>query len=113
MAAPDVHFTFPGTSSWAADTHTRDELEQWVRRTAAVGLVHEPRQILLVGPPWRMCIAVRLTDECRAPDGELVYDNLAVIVAHTRWGRLVEFETFLDTDRIAPLDEYVARSGLG
>jgi ketosteroid isomerase-like protein len=110
ITAPDVHFTFPGSSTFGIDTHDRADLERWVRRTASIGLVHEPQQILLSGPPWNMTIAVRLTDQCTAPDGRLVYDNIAVIVSRTRWGRLVGFETFLDMDRIAALDEYVADS---
>jgi ketosteroid isomerase-like protein len=108
VTAPDVHFTFPGTSTWAIDTHDRSDLERWVRRTASVGLVHEPQQILLSGPPWNLLVAVRLTDQCTASDGRLVYDNIAVIVARARFGRVVEFETFLDMDRIAALDEYAA-----
>jgi ketosteroid isomerase-like protein len=108
ITAPDVHFTFPGTSTFAIDTHDRADLERWLRRTASIGLVHEPQQIMLFGPPWNMTVAVRLTDLCTAPDGRIVYDNIAVIVSRVRWGRMVEFETFLDMDRIAALDEYVA-----
>ena len=108
VTAPDVHFTFPGASSWAIDTHDRADLERWVRRTASVGLVHEPQQILLSGPPWKLMVAVRLTDQCRAADGRIVYENLAVIVVRTRWGRVVEFETYLDTDRVAAFDEIAA-----
>jgi ketosteroid isomerase-like protein len=110
ICAPDVHFTFPGTSSFAIDTHDRVDLERWARRTASIGVVHQPQDILLTGPPWAMTIAVRLTDRCTAPDGRLVYDNIAVIVSKARWGRVVSLETFVDTDRIGPLDQYLESS---
>ena len=32
MDAPDVHFRFPGTSSWAADVVGRDKVEEWLKR---------------------------------------------------------------------------------
>ena len=67
-----------------------------------------PQDIALSGPPWNLIVVVRLTDQCATPDGRVVYDNVAVIVARTKWGRLVRFETFLDMDRVAALDEYVA-----
>ena len=41
--ADDVHFRFPGDSSWAADIHSKEELQRWVRRFVDVGLQLHPR----------------------------------------------------------------------
>ena len=35
MDAPDVHFRFPGTSSWATDVVGRDKVEEWLKRMVA------------------------------------------------------------------------------
>jgi ketosteroid isomerase-like protein len=41
MDASDVHFRFPGTSSWATDVVGREKVEEWLKRMAATGLQHE------------------------------------------------------------------------
>ena len=62
MDAPDVHFRFPGTSSWATDVVGRDKVEEWLKRMVATGLQHEAHDVIASGPPWRMTIVLRGTD---------------------------------------------------
>jgi hypothetical protein len=108
LTAPNVRFVFPGRSSWAADTTDRADLERWVRRTAAVGITHSGHEILVNGPPWRLAVCMRISDSCTDAAGHVVYENVGVILAWMRWGRLVRFETHLDTEKVARLDEYLA-----
>src|SRR5215218_5067376 len=50
--ADDIHFVFPGRSSWAADLRGKDEVERWLRRFVRVGLRFEVHEILVADPLW-------------------------------------------------------------
>lgn len=60
--ADDVHFVFPGDSSWAADIHGKRELEPWLRRLSEAGLSFEQHEIVVAGWPWNttVCIDLRI-----------------------------------------------------
>jgi ketosteroid isomerase-like protein len=107
LDADDVHFRFPGESSWAADIRGKDELERWLRGMIAAGLQHESEQVVVQGPPWNMTICLRGTDHLTAPSGELVYANRYVIWGRMAWGLLREYEVYEDTQKLPPLDEYL------
>jgi ketosteroid isomerase-like protein len=108
MDAPDVHFRFPGTSSWATDVVGRDKVEEWLKRMVATGLQHEAHDVIASGPPWRMTMVLRGTDRFAEPDGTLVYENRYVIWALTRWGLIREYEAYEDTERSVAFDAYLA-----
>jgi ketosteroid isomerase-like protein len=95
LIAPDVRFTFPGTSSFAADTATSAEMTAWIRRFASLRPKYEITDILVAGPPWNTRIAVRLRD--RIGDD---YSNEGMQYLHMRWGKMVAEEVFIDTERI-------------
>ncbi len=64
--ADDVHFVFPGESSFAADIHSKAELEAWLRRFVEAGLQLELAEIIVTGwLPWNLTVCVRLTDRSR------------------------------------------------
>jgi len=108
MDAPDVHFRFPGTSSWAADVVGRDKVEEWLTRMVATGLQHEAHDVVASGPPWRMTMVLRGTDRFEEQDGTLVYENRYVIWALTRWGLIGDYEVYEDTERSVAFDAYLA-----
>ena len=110
MEAPDVHFRFPGSSSWAIDAVGRDHVEAWLRRMVATGLQHHAQDVVAVGPPWRMTVILRGTDRCAGPDGTPVYDNRYVIWAVARWGRISDYEVYEDTEKATAFDAYLARA---
>jgi len=110
LDAKDVHFRFPGESSWAADSHGKEELERWLRRMIATGLQHEPAQVVMQGPPWNTTVCLRSTDRLTTPDGETVYENRYVIWGRMAWGLLREYEVYEDTQKAAAFDEYLAAS---
>jgi len=108
MEARDVHFRFPGTSSWAADVVGREKVEEWLERMVATGLQHEADDVIASGPPWRMTMVLRGTDRFEDRDGTLVYENRYVIWALTRWGFIREYEVYEDTEKSVAFDAYLA-----
>ncbi|HET9162427.1 MAG TPA: nuclear transport factor 2 family protein [Solirubrobacterales bacterium] len=108
--APDVHFVFPGESSWAADLRGREAVEAWERRFLAAGLELEPREILVSGPPWNTKIALHFDDHLTSEAGERVYENRGVIFGTVAWGKLKDFIVYEDTQKLGPLDEYLDRT---
>jgi ketosteroid isomerase-like protein len=111
MDASDVHFRFPGTSSWATDVVGREKVEEWLKRMAATGLQHEADDVIASGPPWRMTMVLRGTDRLAEADGTLVYENRYVIWALTRWGFIRDYEVYEDTERSVAFDAYLAGAG--
>ena len=108
LDAKDVHFRFPGDSSWTADLRGKDEVERWLRRMIATGLQHQPEQVVVQGPPWKMTVCLRGTDHLATPQGETVYSNRYVIWGRMAWGLLREYEVYEDTQKLEGLDEYLA-----
>jgi ketosteroid isomerase-like protein len=108
LDAKDVHFRFPGESSWTADVRGKDEVERWLNRMIATGLQHQPEQVVVQGPPWNMTICLRSTDHLATPEGKIVYSNRYVIWGRMAWGLLREYEVYADTQKLPGLDEYLA-----
>jgi len=68
--------------------------------------VHE---ILAGGPPWNTTVCIRITDQAAGSNGEVVYENRAVLFGKVRWGKIVFYEVYEDTQKVAELDQYLAR----
>jgi ketosteroid isomerase-like protein len=111
LDAQEVHFRFPGESSWSADVRGKDEVERWLHRMIATGLRHEPEQVVVQGPPWNTTICLRSTDRLGNAEGETVYSNRYVIWGRMTWGLLRDYEVYEDTQRLPALDEYLASQG--
>ena len=59
-----------------------------------------------------MTLIVRFDDWAEAPSGEQIYANRTMLLARTRWGRIVEQEDFYeDTGRILELERRLWRAG--
>jgi hypothetical protein len=95
LMAPDIRFCFPGTSSFAADTTTSEELTAWITRFSALRPDYEILDVLVAGRPWNTRVAVRLRD--RIGDD---YTNEGMQYLRMRWGKMVSDEIFVDTERI-------------
>jgi ketosteroid isomerase-like protein len=106
--ADDVRFTFPGDSSWAVDISSKRELEQWLARFVRAGLQLHADEIVVSGPPWRTTFCIRCHDHAKSPEGEVVYENRAVIWGRMSWGKVREYEVYEDTQKSAAFDEYLA-----
>jgi ketosteroid isomerase-like protein len=118
MASPDFELAFPGENSWATmfrpqqpgrephATHRGiEEATAFADRFVAEGIQFEIEDILVNGPPWNTRIALRVRDFVPCGDGhEDVYNNRAVLFLEVRWGRVLRWEDYEDTERVAAWD---------
>ncbi len=118
MASPDFALAFPGDSSWATMfrparagrkqhiTHQGiEEATAFAERFVNEGIQFEIEDILVNGGPWNTRIALRVHDFVAAADGsEDTYNNRAVLFLEIRWGRLIRWEDYEDTQRITAWD---------
>ena len=107
--AHDVHFRFPGDSSWAVELHGKAEHERWLRRFIRAGLQISADEVILKGFPWRQTICVRGRIHLDDPQDGRVYDNRYVIWGQIAWGKLRRYEVYEDTQKSKQLDEYLDR----
>lgn len=119
MAAPDFELAFPGENSWASmfrpqvrgrerhATHQGiDEATAFAERFVNQGIQFRIEDILVNGAPWNTRIALRVCSFIPGPDGGSdVYNNRALLFLEVRWGRLVRWEDYEDTQRVAAWDE--------
>jgi ketosteroid isomerase-like protein len=111
LEAADVRFRFPGSSSWAADLHGRDEVGAWLDDMVAAGVQHSYDEVVVAGPPWRMTLALRGHDWIDDANGEQSeYANRYVIWAVLRWGRVTDYEVYEDTEKALELDRHRPRA---
>jgi len=118
MASPDFELAFPGENSWATRfrplqrsrqphiTHRGiDEATTFAERFVREGIQFHIEDILVNGGPWKIRVALRAHDFIPASDGgEDIYNNRVVSFLEIRWGRLVRWEDYEDTQRVAELD---------
>lgn len=117
LAAADAELCFPGDNSWASmfrpvekggEAHVThrgvEECRAFAERFVAEGLRFTIEDILVNGPPWRTRVALRAVDRQPEPvDGE-AYVNRVVAWMELRWGKLVRWEDYEDTERVAAWD---------
>lgn len=123
LAHPSFELAFPGDNSWSTmfrplvrgrQRHVTHrgvaEAAAFAERFVAEGIQFQVEDILVNGPPWNTRIAVRIHDYIPGPDGgEDRYANRAVLFLETRWGRLVRWEDYEDTQRVAAWDAAAAQ----
>jgi ketosteroid isomerase-like protein len=102
--APDVTFSFPGRSSFAASLVGREPLRAWLARFTAFSPRFDIRDVAVSGPPWNMTVALRFHDAIGAD-----YENDGVEWLRIRWGRVRSLEVFLDTERVSSWESRPAR----
>jgi ketosteroid isomerase-like protein len=102
-----------GSHRWAGEHRGRPAIERFLRNFVGAGLQGEVTELFLAGPPWRMTLLVRFDDRACAPEGEEIYRNRTVLLARSRWGRIVCQEDFYeDTERIGALDARLTELGM-
>lgn len=118
MAVPDCELAFPGDNSWAAMyrpvvkgrgrhvTHRGvDECRAFAKRFAHEGIQLEIEDIVVNGPLWNLRVAVRARTIAADPaGGKDRYNNRAVAFLELRWGRLIRWEDYEDTERVSAWD---------
>lgn len=117
MAASDVVLRFPGDNRSARefrpvvksrrphDTHRGlEECRAFANAFVDQRIQFVVEDILVNGPPWRTRVAIRLHDFALDADGGDAYTNRAVAFLELRWGRLIVWEDYEDTERSAEWD---------
>ena len=89
----------------------REAIDRFLREFTNAGVQGDIRAIWRLGPPWAMNLVVRFDDGATGADGEQLYAKRTVLLARTRWGRIVEQEDlFWDSSRIAEFDARLVES---
>jgi len=114
LARPDAIIAFPGNNSWSTmfrpvetsreqhATHRGiEECTAFAERFTDEGVQFHIEDILVNGPPWNTRVALRV--QSYLPDGS--YNNRAIALLETKWGRLVAWEDYEDCERVAAWDE--------
>ncbi len=118
LASPDFQLRFPGDNSWSTmfrpvvggrdfvATHDGiDEGAAFAERFVTHGVQVDVEDILVNGPPWNTRVMLRAKYFIPGADGGPdIYANRAASVLELRWGRLVRWETYEDTERTAEWD---------
>ncbi|HKY14937.1 MAG TPA: hypothetical protein VJM33_08415 [Microthrixaceae bacterium] len=82
-----------------------EEAVAFADRFVDEGIQFEIEDILVNGPPWNARIALRVRDFVPGAIGQAdVYNNRAVLFLEVRWGRLIRWEDYEDTERVAAWD---------
>ncbi len=83
----------------------RDAIGHFLQSFVDAGLQGHVSELFVAGAPWRLTLIARFDDHARDPSGEVIYRNRTVLLARTRWGRIVLHEDFYeDTERIVALE---------
>jgi ketosteroid isomerase-like protein len=107
-----LHFN-EGPHRWSGQHRGKAAIERFLRDFIGAGLTGEVRRVWIGGPPWALTLVARFDDRATGPRGEELYTNRVVIVARTRWGRIVEHEDFyLDTGSIDALEDKLRALGV-
>lgn len=102
-----------GEHRWAGEHRGKPAIARFLRNFVAAGLQGEITELFFAGPLWRLTLVVRFDDLARGPEGEEIYRNRTVVVARSRWGRIVWQEDFYeDTERIGALDARLSELGV-
>ena len=117
LADDDAVIAFPGDNSWATmfrpaqkqrgqhATHRGiDECRAFADRFADEGIQFEIEDILVNGPPWNTRIALRVQSYKPGANGVDEYNNRAIALLEVRWGKLIAWEDYEDTERVAAWD---------
>ena len=108
-----LHFN-EGPHRWSGDHRGKPGIERFLREFTAAGLKGEIRDLWIGGPPWAMTLIARFDDRATGPAGDELYSNRVVIVARTRWGKIVEHDDFyVDTGRILEFEHKLRDLGVG
>lgn len=107
-----LHFN-DGPHRWSGEYRGKPAIERFLREFVGAGLTGEVRTLWIGGPPWALTLVARFDDRATGPHGEELYANRVVIVARTRWGKIVEQDDFyVDTARIVAFEEKLRQLGV-
>lgn len=87
----------------------KEAIGDWLRRFHKAALKIEEHEIVVGGFPWDTTVCIRITDHSTDSGGRIVYENRAVLFGKVRWGKIVFYEVYKDTEKVKALDEYLEK----
>lgn len=111
--ADDVRHAFPGDSPLGGERHSRAEVVRWFERLDRLfpGHAFDVHRVASRGWPWNTWIAVQWSAEMQPVVGE-PYENHGTHWIQVRWGKVVAFHAYLDTQRIDEACQAMVREGI-
>jgi ketosteroid isomerase-like protein len=107
-----LHFN-EGPHRWSGEHRGKAKIDRFLREFTHAGINGEIRGLWIGGPPWAMTLVVRFDDWAESPDGERIYANRTLLLARTRWSKIVEQQDFYeDTSRILAFEERLRELGV-
>jgi ketosteroid isomerase-like protein len=102
-----------GEHRWTGEHRGRDAIARFLQSFLDAGLRGQVSELFVAGAPWRMTLIARFDDHALDPCGQELYSNRTLLLARTRWGRIVLHEDFYeDTQRIVALERRLSELGL-
>lgn len=96
-----VRFRFPGEHSFSADYDDPADVAAWMERLAAFRPRLQIDDVAVAGPPWNMRAFMRYRDWIDVPPHGGPYANEICSFVRIRWVKVVEYQVYLDTQRVA------------
>lgn len=102
-----------GPHRWAGEHRGKPAIASFLKDFVDAGIQGHITELFISGPPWRMTLLARFDDYANDPNGEEIYRNRVVLLARTRWGRIVRQEDFYeDTQSINTLETRLSELGV-
>ena len=109
---PKVHHVFAGEHPLGGERHTRDAVERWFARVFRLFELHfDVRTVAAEGWPWDTVVAVEWLAYARPAVGD-PYENEGAHIIRLRWGRVVYFHAYEDSQKVAEACRVMAASGV-
>lgn len=111
--ADDVHHTFPGRHPLGGERHSRAAVARWFERLDHLFPRHEfvVERVASTGWPGDTWVALQWTARLEPRVGD-PYLNHGAHWIRLRWGRVVAFHAYLDTQLVADACAHMARHGV-
>lgn len=112
--APDavLHFN-EGPHRWSGVHRGKPAIASFLKDFVDSGIHGHITELFISGAPWSMTLLARFDDHANDSTGEEIYRNRTVLLARTRWGRIVRQEDFYeDTQAINTLEARLAELGV-
>jgi len=95
-----------GEHRWAGEHRGKRAIATFLQSFVDAGLRGHVTELFVSGGPWRMTLIARFDDHAHDHQGQEIYRNRTMLLARTRWGRIVLHEDFYeDTQRIVALEQ--------
>jgi len=109
----NVHHVFAGDHPLGGERHSRDAVKEWFERLFRLfpQLRFEVRDVLVKGWPWNTKVAVAWVAQVTPLVGE-PYANEGVHLIQFRWGRLMYFHAYEDSQKVADACRRMAAEGI-